>query len=207
MPAAPPTTSPSPRGRPRDPSRDEAILQAALTLIADVGYDRVSMDAIAAHAHVGKPTIYRRWPGGKPELVLEAIRAQRTTPVEPRDTGSLRGDLVALVRDRADDLRENSELAAGLTSRMRASEELAALFREHIVEDERDRFRAVVGRARERGELPAGRPVSDLFTDVAPAIVYTRLVLLGDVVDEVFIDELVDHILLPILTPTPPKDR
>ena len=204
MPDAPTTPAPA-RGRPRDPSRDQAILEAALELTAEVGYDRVSMDALAARAHVGKPTIYRRWPGGKPEILVEAIRARRTQTFALPDTGTLRGDLVAVVRARAADLRENSELAAGLTSRMRANAELAEIFREHIVEDERERFRSIVARAADRGELASGS-VTHLFPDVAPALVYTRLVLLGDPVDDAFVDELVDRVLLPILT-NPPKDR
>ena len=67
-----PSASTSP-GRPRDPRRDEAIRDATLTLLADVGYERMSLDAIAAAACVSKPTIYRRW-AGKHELVADAIR-------------------------------------------------------------------------------------------------------------------------------------
>src|SRR5215207_5169831 len=70
--APPPTGSPSP-GRPRDPRRDAAIRDAALALLADVGYERMTVDAIAAAAGVSKPTIYRRW-AGKHELVADAIR-------------------------------------------------------------------------------------------------------------------------------------
>ena len=45
--------------------------------MAEVGYDRMTVDALAARAGVSKPTIYRRWPGGKAEIVVDAIRAKR----------------------------------------------------------------------------------------------------------------------------------
>ena len=63
------TTTPT-RGRPRDPRRREAILLAAMSLIGEVGYDRATVEAIAHRAGVSKPTIYRRWPGGKAEIVV-----------------------------------------------------------------------------------------------------------------------------------------
>src|SRR3954470_4023103 len=85
------------RGRPRDPRRRQAILDAATHLLTEVGYDRMTVDALAARAGVSKPTIYRRWPGGKPEIVADAIRSKRAEAGELPDTGSLRGDLMALL--------------------------------------------------------------------------------------------------------------
>src|SRR5919201_4334058 len=90
-------TLPPTRGRPRDPRRRRAILDAAMALIAEVGYDRMTIDAIAARSGASKPTLYRRWPHGKPELVADAIRERRAEGGEPPETGSLRGDLLALV--------------------------------------------------------------------------------------------------------------
>jgi AcrR family transcriptional regulator len=58
-------------GRSLDSSRDLALREAALALLAEVGYDRLTMDAVAARARAGKTTIYRRWPG-KAELVVDA---------------------------------------------------------------------------------------------------------------------------------------
>src|SRR5918911_1191231 len=99
MSAMPATTDPvrhSRGGRPRDPSRDGVIRAAILRLLADVGYGALTMDAVAAEAGVGKATIYRRW-RTKQDLVVDTIsdlnRAEATTP----DTGSLEGDLRALL--------------------------------------------------------------------------------------------------------------
>src|SRR5919198_5253591 len=118
--------SPAPvRGRPRDPQRRQAILAAAMALIAEVGYDRATVDAIAARAGVSKPTIYRRWPGGKPEIVADAIRSKHADADALPDQGSLRGDLLALLATMIDHIEEDAHLAGGLISRLRESEELS----------------------------------------------------------------------------------
>src|SRR3954462_13867661 len=77
--------------------REVAICDAALALLLEVGYDRMSMDAVAARAKASKATIYRRWPG-KQELVLDAVRARGPGLVVPEDTGSPRGGLEAAGR-------------------------------------------------------------------------------------------------------------
>ena len=81
-----------------DRSLDAAILEATLAGVAELGYDRLSMDDIASRAGVGKAAIYRRWPS-KAVVVADAIAhwRRRHGPVEPPNTGSLRGDIEALV--------------------------------------------------------------------------------------------------------------
>src|SRR5918911_3967499 len=87
----------SPRGgRPRDPSRDEVIRAAILRLLAEVGYGSLTMDAVAARAGVGKATIYRRW-RTKQDLVVDTISDLTRTEASTPDTGSLEGDLRALL--------------------------------------------------------------------------------------------------------------
>jgi AcrR family transcriptional regulator len=196
--AAPPASRPVPPGRPRDPRRDEAIRDAALALLAEVGYERTSVDAIAAAAGVSKPTIYRRWPG-KQALVADAIRCHPHMRATAPDTGSLRGDLLAAVRQSADHQLESAHLTAGLAGRMRESDELAGLVREHAVEAVRRRFRTPLERAAQRGELPAAAAVSPLFADVAPSLIQSRVLLSVEPVDDAFAAELVDRILLPIV--------
>src|SRR6201991_820765 len=118
------------RGRPRDPQRREAILRAAISLVAEVGYDRMTVEAVAARAGVSKPTIYRRWPGGKPEIVADAIRAKRADGAALPDTGSVRGDLLAMLGAISGTVDEDAHVAGGLISQLRSSPELAELFRE-----------------------------------------------------------------------------
>jgi AcrR family transcriptional regulator len=186
------------RGRPRDPQRRRAIVDAAMALIAEVGYDRTSIDAIAARAGVSKPTLYRRWPHGKPELVADALRERHAAAGPWPDTGSLRGDLLAYVAIQTGKLLDDVHVACGLMTQLRASAELAQAVHEHVVADERARFAEILDRARARGEL-ATDAVTPLFADVAGSIVFTRVIVTGEPVDGSFAEELVDRVLLPIL--------
>src|SRR3954452_8735043 len=81
--------------RPRiEGDREQEILDATLEVLADVGYDRLTMDAVAARAKASKATLYRRWTN-KVSLVVEALQHQKGPNVVP-DTGSLRNDLRAV---------------------------------------------------------------------------------------------------------------
>src|SRR6266498_1224789 len=96
-PARVPRQSPK-RGRPRSEQARESILHAAAELLLKRGLDAVSMDAVADRAGVSKATIYRWWPT-KETLALEALYHEwDTARPSPPDTGSLRGDLLALLR-------------------------------------------------------------------------------------------------------------
>src|SRR5829696_2534068 len=83
-------------GRPRDPSRDGVIREAILQLLGEVGYGALTMDAVAAEAGVGKATIYRRW-RTKQDLVVDTISVMNQAEATPPDTGSLEGDLRAML--------------------------------------------------------------------------------------------------------------
>src|SRR5438445_5509896 len=93
--AAPPARSR--RGRPRDPAVDQAILAAAVDLLAETGYARLTMDQVAARAGVGKASVYLRWPN-KVALVAEAIQRRSRVLPEVPDTASLRQDMLVFVR-------------------------------------------------------------------------------------------------------------
>ena len=184
--------------------RDSAICDATLELLVEVGYDRMSMDAVAARARASKATIYRRWPG-KPELVLDAVRSRAPGLVVPADTGSLRGDLVAYVRTLIERLERNVHVAAGIACHLRTSPALMAVFREHAVSVERARVRAVLDRAVARGELPAGTDPL-LLHEVAGALWFHRVLVVGGPVDDEFVAHVVDDVLIPLLTSTRPSD-
>ena len=120
-------------------------------------------------------------------------------------TGSLRGDLLFTVRGMVSHMRENARLAAGLVRQLRESAELAEMFREHVIEPERARWTSIVERAEARGELaPGGAP--SIFPDVAPSLIHARMTFPGNELDEAFVTELVERVLLPILNPRNQKD-
>lgn len=188
----------APRGRPRDDSRDVAILDAALQLVCEVGYQRVSMDAVAAKAHASKATIYRRW-DSKAALVAEAIRARHQHAVTLVDTGDLRGDLLAGVRTMATDMAgDERQLMVGLLTAIHADPELARHLRLQLVCPKEDASRAWTARCIERGLLPPDANL-DVFHEVAPAMVFFRLLLSGEPVDEPYLTHVVDDVLLPLL--------
>src|SRR3954463_10749511 len=85
----------TPIERPRvEGDREQQIFQATLEVLAEVGYDRLTMDAVAARAKASKATLYRRWTN-KVSLVIEALQHSKG-PTELPDTGSLRGDLMGV---------------------------------------------------------------------------------------------------------------
>jgi len=93
------TTRPGRPGRPRDSSRDALILEVTLAVLAESGYDGLTVDKVAGRVGAGRATIYRRWPT-KVDLVLDAVRRLSQGDVAPDhlpDTGSLREDMVAMV--------------------------------------------------------------------------------------------------------------
>ena len=199
-------TTPAPRGRPRDPRRDAAIYEAAIELLAEAGFEGMTLEAVAHRAGVSKPTIYLRCPEGKGQLVAAAIAARRELKPPAHDTGSLRGDLLATVRDMVEHMRENAALAAGLVRQLRESAELAEIFREHVIEPERARWSAIVDRAEARGEVAPGSAPS-IFPDVAPSLIHAQMTFPSpNELDDAFVTELVERVLLPILNLRIQKD-
>jgi AcrR family transcriptional regulator len=129
---------PKPRlGRKRDLSRDPEILDAALEVLAETGYERMTVDMVAARAKAGKATVYRRWPS-KAELVIDAVSCLKSASADPQDlpdTGTLRGDLLAGIKPTtAKDADRRMSIMAGLMSLMSQEPELAAAARRAIVE-------------------------------------------------------------------------
>lgn len=200
-------TPPRAQGRPRDASRDPVILDAVLELVAEVGYDRVSMDAVAARARASKATIYRRWPS-KGALVAAAVRCRAAMEPLEVDEGSLRADLLVAVRILAENLvRQDLGLMTGVFAAMRTDAELASALRCDMFTDKASVTAPVFRRAAARGE-PLHPDANLLFGQVAPAVVIHRLLATDEGVDEAFLTCLVDSVLLPVLThqPTSPSD-
>jgi AcrR family transcriptional regulator len=177
------------------PSLDAAVLE----LLREVGYDRMTMDAVAARARVSKATIYRRCPG-KPELVAGALRSMHAVVQAPADTGTLRGDLMGLLRLTVRMCVEDAPLMQAMAFAMERNPELAQLVREQVFPAARLSSVALVRRAIERGELPESAAAKDLFHDLAPALLMARHLVQGEALDEQYLSRVVDQILIPVLT-------
>lgn len=183
----------------RGEARTDAILDAALQLIAEVGYDRLTMDAVASRAGASKATIYRRWQG-KPELVIAALSRHTAADGETADTGSVRRDLVQTLAGMRDGLaQQDGALLLGLINAMRGNAELAEVVRRRLVEAKRSVIAEVVARAIANGELPAGANHA-LATEVASALIFARLLVTAQPMDDGELGHLVDAVLLPLLT-------
>jgi AcrR family transcriptional regulator len=185
-------------GRPRDEAREQAILEAAIELLAEVGYDAMSIEAVAVRAKSSKATIYRRWPG-KAELVADAMR-RRTEPAleDLPDTGSLRGDLLALAQRMFAGMNgADGGLICGLAVAVRSDPAFGRLLAAHTHEHKLRSVTGVVSRAEARGELPPGADPS-LILQVAPGVALFHQ-MSGEPLDAAFAEHLVDRVLIPLL--------
>lgn len=187
-----------PRGRPRDASRDDALREAALAVLAEVGYRALTMDAVAATARAGKATIYRRW-DSKLDLVIDSCNRLVSENIPAPDTGSLAGDLREFLQAFATFLSGPAGKAAqALVGEIPHEPELAEAFRKSFLRSQRDVLRAVLDRAATRGEVGEEAPKS-MAVELAGAALTYRLMLTGEPLDAAFVNHLVDQVLVPLL--------
>jgi len=195
---------PAPRGRPRSEKARLAVLAAAADLLLEDGLAAVSMDAVAARAGVSKATIYRWWPT-KETLALDALYQEWAAVPPPRDTGSLRGDLLSLLRPwvRLAGGRPYGRAIAALVSEAQADPEFGREYRARFVEPRREQARVILRRAVERGEIPAGTR-TEVALDLLYGPVYHRLLHGHAPLNDRFIRDVIDTTLGGILPPAPP---
>ncbi len=175
--------------RARSDVREEAILLAAMELLGEVGYDRMSVEAVAERARASKATVYRRW-SNKGDLVVTAVSRYAGTAVEPREpTGDLRADLLALLTGlRRSLLGQDAALILGLLGAMRHDDELARVVRHSIIEHKRDAFAVLLPNADHAW-----------LAEITSATLLSRLLVTGEPLDDEFLEKLVDTVLLPQL--------
>ena len=185
-------------GRPRDTSRDEAIHAAAIEILSEVGYDRTTIEAIAARAHVSKATIYRRYPS-KQELLLAAVGEHAACTLPAIDTGSLRGDLIELISEHIKALKgPDGELLMGLLSSAHRDAELGKLLPQNKVVVQENESKRIFDRAIARKEISPHANI-EFLGEVVPAIFSHRIFISHQPVNKKFIEQLVDDLILPAL--------
>ncbi|ACY17244.1 TetR/AcrR family transcriptional regulator [Haliangium ochraceum] len=193
-------------GRPRDPTRDEAILDATLEVLADLGAAGLTMELVAARAKAGKATIYRRW-SSKTELVIDAIAHMKRGQVDLErlpETGTLRGDLLALFKPQTmAEAERRLALMAGLAALLSQDQSLAEAGNAAVVEPWAEAHYRLMQRALERGEFS---PAADIATlsQVIPAIAAYRAMVLRQPFELDFLIAMVDGVILPAMrSPSP----
>jgi AcrR family transcriptional regulator len=195
----PPRTSRG--GRPRDPSRDGVIRAAILSLLAEVGYGALTMDAVAAEAGVGKATIYRRW-RTKEDLVADTIAEISRAEVTPADTGTLEGDLREMLHTIVGAVNGPTGAATqALLSTVPHNPALAAAFRDGPAGVWAQAFGQIFARAEGRGELRAGLN-GTVVAEAITAPIVQRWLITGSPVTEEYADEVLTQVVMPLLRAT-----
>jgi AcrR family transcriptional regulator len=186
------------RGRALDATRDDALRDATLALLAEIGYDRLTIDSVAARAHSSKATIYRRWPG-KAELVVDALSSLKGAPLVP-DTGSLRGDLEAIGQGSSSaDNQFDAQLMMGLITALARDAELRQVFRERLIDPHAAILTRVFEQAMARGEVDKGRNL-ELLVSLYPALMLQHLLKFGEIPSADFAQQVIDDVIMPLAT-------
>jgi AcrR family transcriptional regulator len=199
------TATAAQRGRPRSEKARSAILEAAAELLLERGLSAVSMDAVAARAGVSKATIYRWWPT-KETLALDALYTEWANVPSAPDTGSLKGDLLALLRPwvRQATKRPYGRAIAALITEAQSNPAFGREYLERFVEPRRDQARAIFRRAIERGEIPAGTK-TEVALDLLYGPVYHRLLHGHAPLNDRFIRDVIDLALAGIAPAAAPR--
>lgn len=178
-------------GRPRDPKVDEAILTAALELLAECGYSRLTVEGVALRAGVAKTSLYRRW-STKESLILDAVVtvgfAERP---EVPDTGSLHRDMASYL-----DAWTRFRRTQAWASEILAHAELKQGLRQRLGDGLTAGHRTIIERAVDRGELPPHTDV-ELLATLPMALIHQHFVLTGKPADEDLATRIADQFFSP----------
>ena len=183
--------------RRRGATLEAALLKAAWDELMAVGYASLTMEGVAARAHANKTVIYRRWPT-RGELVMAALRHHKTL-IEVPDTGSLRGDVLALLRALSE---RNVELAGVIgvlqAEYYRETGLTPAALRERIPGGKSEIMKLLLRRAIDRGEIDAGR-ITPRIARLPIDLVHHEMTMTLAPMTEAALVEIVDTIFVPLL--------
>jgi AcrR family transcriptional regulator len=194
-----PTDTPAVRRTRLTPERERELYAAVVELLREVGYEALTMDAVAARTRSSKATLYRQWKG-KPELVATALRNYKPVTTADIDTGSLAGDLHELVRVHDEgDTKRDQELMRGLAHAAFRNVDLFRALRELLIEPELASFRALVQRAADRGELAVDTPASEFIPHLLFGASLARPIIEGVDADAEFTHRFIDAVVIPAL--------
>jgi AcrR family transcriptional regulator len=187
------------RPRRRGQALQDAILDAALTELADVGYANLTMERVAARAKASKASVYSRWPS-RIELVMDVFYHLMPDPSVPADTGTLRGDLLLAFRQTTELLAGPAgEALRGLLGDVLPDRARTAEMRRHSHQHGRRTLEVIAGRAIERGEISAAA-VTPLRLEVGPAMLRYHFLFQGPPIPDTVIVGVVDDVMIPLLT-------
>ncbi|MBL6834525.1 MAG: TetR/AcrR family transcriptional regulator [Candidatus Nanopelagicales bacterium] len=178
----------------------QAVHAAALAEISENGLRGASMDRIAKRAGTGKAALYRRWPNVRAlglDVFLTTIA--ESVPQAFPDTGSLREDLVGSMKSFTSSFR--GPIAVVLRELISESAHDPALideFNRRFGEPKESERVSVLQRAMARGEIPT-KPIDPLIFELPDALISHRLLMRGEIIDDITCEHLVDNVILPLL--------
>lgn len=185
-------------GRPRDRSRDTAIEKAAIELLGEVGYEHITIEAVALRAHVSKATIYRRWKN-KAELMTAAVNHYALCKSPTINTGSLRGDLIEIITEKVKAMKsEDGQFIRGLMTAARTDGDLAAVLTSSLAEYASTAHASIFERARARGEI-TNSAQTEIVLELVPAVISFRIFMSHQSVNRKFIEHFVDDVIIPTI--------
>lgn len=180
------------------PERERELYEAVLELLGEVGYDGLTMDAVAARTRSSKATLYRQWKG-KPQLVATALRHTKPVLLEGIDTGSFRGDLREIVRCSEQAHERDSGLMRGLAHASHDNPDLHEALRELLIYPEIDALNVLLRRAVDRGEIAPDRPALNYVVHMVCGAFIARPLVEGRQPDQTYLLEYIDAVILPAL--------
>ncbi|UXA20250.1 TetR/AcrR family transcriptional regulator [Mycobacterium sp. SMC-4] len=187
--------------RRRGAELDAAIRSAVLTLLAEGGPGAVTMEAVAVAAQTSKPVLYRRW-ADRRALLRDTLIGIAATSISTEDTGSFRGDMLAVLRSWAALFAgDTATLMRSVVAAVIGDDELATVFRHDVLGRRKTEMDELLARAVRRGEVRPDAPV-ELVRELGQSVLWHRLVISGDPIDDDLIVTLVDEVLLPAVAPT-----
>jgi AcrR family transcriptional regulator len=186
--------------RRRGEELDAAIRGAVVDLLATNGPGGVTMEAVASAARTSKPVLYRRWPDSA-SLLRDTLLRMATAAIPHEDTGSYRGDMLAILRGWAALFSgPNAPALRALISAMAYDQQLAAAFREDVIGWRKKEMAALLSRGVVRGDVRADVPV-EIARELGQSVLWHRLLVTGDPIDDDLVVQLVDEVLLPFVSP------
>jgi AcrR family transcriptional regulator len=186
--------------RRRGDELDTAIRSAVLALLAEHGPTGVTMEAVAAAAQTSKPVLYRRWPD-RGALLRDTLLRIATTAIPHEDTGSYRSDMLAILRGWAALFTgpESTALRAAVAAAAH-DPELTAAFQQDVIGWRKTEMAALLARGIERGDVRPDVPV-EIARELGQSVLWHRLLVTGDPIDDDLVVQLVDEVLVPFVAP------
>jgi AcrR family transcriptional regulator len=175
--------------------REHRILTVAVELLSEVGFDRLTFDAMAARAGVSKTTLYRRWPT-KHELVIDAVRRRAGFSFTVPDQGSFRADVLEALRLVGNWLRRDGAMLRNLVDAGRRDADLREATERQLAQPLDGMWEQVIDRAHGRGEVRSGVDLSWL-NELAQGVLINRILVADVPVTDAYLERLTDEVLLP----------